>query len=647
MQLQTSTHRKRIILSRGARLAARCLAPAAFMALAGPASADVTIANWDDAWHYDYHVNYMPDLDQRRVGLDNSGNMHCVPTATMNMLAYAAQWGFDSMDPGPGLWQGYDGYYPMTAHIEDLGDLMGTTGDGGTGGTGWRNGLEAWIDGQPLVADHVWKSGNNCPTLSDIVQALEGGRIGCLAYGRYDWEPGFQGALRLTGRTGGHAVTVMHASSDGFFDETLWTRDPADDNPVDVFSQSPFAYRIYSDVLTTQDLQHDPDEDGAFSYFEGTMLEFNPDSDKIRLIDSYMVLRPINGYSYNHVQIAFEGLAGGGWIQSPSNPNWTFNGIDIIGLAPLVGFNDFIAAATLGPDTSQLIPLNRFRNQTDDAVVLPYQAVDVYVDPDGFAYVAGPWQVEKRDNVEIHELLATYTTSDGVSAMAGDDARRALWLYSDAQRTLTMLKQSSLSPAATLEIPAWFPTTPIKDLTVCPESGALWCVFEEDDRLFKLVVDEAGGVFGTTASHPDLVRPVSVTCDDRGRVIASDGEKLHAFKPVLGGAYAKYDDPWYADETVVGAFRVDRSRTNYNPAEHDAPGWNVNVHPDELEPGVSVPDCVGDLDGDGQVGAGDLSVLLAAWGSDNLAADIAPLGGDGVVDQADLATLLAAWGGCP
>lgn len=52
---------------------------------------------------------------------------------------------------------------------------------------------------------------------------------------------------------------------------------------------------------------------------------------------------------------------------------------------------------------------------------------------------------------------------------------------------------------------------------------------------------------------------------------------------------------------------------------------------------------VGDLDGDGTVGASDLSILLGAWGpcTGGCPAD---LDGDGTVDAADLAALLGAWG---
>lgn len=53
------------------------------------------------------------------------------------------------------------------------------------------------------------------------------------------------------------------------------------------------------------------------------------------------------------------------------------------------------------------------------------------------------------------------------------------------------------------------------------------------------------------------------------------------------------------------------------------------------------PPMPGDLDGDGDVDAADLAILLGAWGSSDAAAD---LDGSGAVDAADLALLLGAWG---
>jgi len=50
---------------------------------------------------------------------------------------------------------------------------------------------------------------------------------------------------------------------------------------------------------------------------------------------------------------------------------------------------------------------------------------------------------------------------------------------------------------------------------------------------------------------------------------------------------------------------------------------------------------VGDLDGDGSVGAADLSLLLVAWGTASKTAD---LDGDGDVGASDLSLLLVNWG---
>ncbi len=51
----------------------------------------------------------------------------------------------------------------------------------------------------------------------------------------------------------------------------------------------------------------------------------------------------------------------------------------------------------------------------------------------------------------------------------------------------------------------------------------------------------------------------------------------------------------------------------------------------------------GDLNGDGQVNATDLTALLAAWGGSG----DADINGDGTVDGLDLSELLAQWGATP
>ncbi len=68
--------------------------------------------------------------------------------------------------------------------------------------------------------------------------------------------------------------------------------------------------------------------------------------------------------------------------------------------------------------------------------------------------------------------------------------------------------------------------------------------------------------------------------------------------------------------------------------------------PDQGGDGESeAPACPADVDGDGVVGAADLTSLLAAWGA--CAGCSADLNGDALVGPSDLASLLSAWGMCP
>lgn len=54
--------------------------------------------------------------------------------------------------------------------------------------------------------------------------------------------------------------------------------------------------------------------------------------------------------------------------------------------------------------------------------------------------------------------------------------------------------------------------------------------------------------------------------------------------------------------------------------------------------------CLADLDGDGTVGGGDITVVLGDWGTADATAD---LDGSGTVDGGDITAILGAWGPCP
>jgi hypothetical protein len=77
------------------------------------------------------------------------------------------------------------------------------------------------------------------------------------------------------------------------------------------------------------------------------------------------------------------------------------------------------------------------------------------------------------------------------------------------------------------------------------------------------------------------------------------------------------------------------------------PDVNTNGVPDCCEPGESCTPCPGDVTNGGTVDAADLSILLAAWGTNGQGEFDTDLNGDGLVDGGDLALVLGGWGACP
>ena len=75
------------------------------------------------------------------------------------------------------------------------------------------------------------------------------------------------------------------------------------------------------------------------------------------------------------------------------------------------------------------------------------------------------------------------------------------------------------------------------------------------------------------------------------------------------------------------------------------PGWNI----DDVEIwGMIIPNCPGDLNGDGYVNLSDLSQLLAHYGTSGVGYNEGDIDGDGDVDLSDLSALLSVYGTtCP
>ena len=128
--------------------------------------------------------------------------------------------------------------------------------------------------------------------------------------------------------------------------------------------------------------------------------------------------------------------------------------------------------------------------------------------------------------------------------------------------------------------------------------------------------------------------------DDQDRLVISYQGKTVAFRQTDNFNWVVDPEHPFIDLPVNRRFRMVRSRSNWDPRFQDPP----SQEPDPLVPKLPFePDCLGDLDLDGQVNGADLALLLAAWLEER---SIADLDRSGQVNGADLAILLGAWGLC-
>jgi hypothetical protein len=617
------------------------------------ARADVVAAQWIDQTHFDYQINFMPDLDQKRSGLPGNGSQYCVPTSSMNMLAYAAEWGLDELPPGPGVYTLDVGFGTMTNHIDDLGDLMST--GSGTGNDGFYDGMGDWLNGYPLIHGVWYRTEEWAPKAHDLALIATTGALVSFAYGRFDWEPGFQGVPVIGDYTGGHAVTLMYAHQDGPSDLTLWSRDPADDNPVIHNTQSPWSYRIY-DTVDTTDLQVDWNNDGLLSYVQGTVLEFDPLDDTIRVIDRFYSLHPAFGFSFDTVQLNVANIGGFDFTVKPPNTQFEPPASEI-----------FIDAA-IHPDltgyfviTESTTTANRWvkLGTVVDLIEGEYQTImelplasSLVVGRNRDLYVASGFLLRRLSEengtwieLDSHAWPPTWNFQD----LAYNDNKDELVGLSVSDKKLVVLPPnlgSEVDPVFVYEVPSFIPFADEACMAINPADNSIWFTLPGIDSGFVRRLQISGPeLLHTTFSHPLIVNPTCVDFDDRGHmlVVLADGS-VRDFEPNSQGGWTAVKGGWYFDLQVGPNFKVARSRTNYDPEIH---GQTDQFIPAEELPEIGTPgfDCPGDFDGDLLVGAADLAQLLALWGPCPAPCP-ADLDGDGSVGPVDLATTLARWGSC-
>ncbi len=557
---------------------------------------DVETAAYIDDSNYVYKIVHMPDLDQSRAdggflsGLPGNGNAYCVPTSTVDLMAYIANHGFPEVAPGAGNWQLSSMYQPATDTIEFMGQLMSTHPQDGTNGNGWFIGAWAWIltHGNKFVVNQYSANGNYSPTMTSMTKTALNGSIVNFAYGRYEVTGSFAG-LDVIDRDGGHCVTLSRSLAAGN-SRLLFCRDPAHPNDGNPYAQSQFADRM----LTAQD-RAVTTSSSVYGIKVMTAINYDPENEKHAYLDGYLAIRPKAGYSFQ-----------------PGGPSSSF--IQFIGPWSFLGghssgetsfeFAGLLNDAVIGPDWNSFFTLVSVDDLPVDLCqldLLSGEMIKIADIPDAETMVFGRKRglyVKTQDMLLMVDVMSEDPIQQATDLpvpcdqMCYDDARdEVILLSSEAKKILRYPEDLGAEPH-TSSIPETVPLGGEDLLALNPATGELWILPESSSCLYRLGFDEAGDAIAEMVCLPGISAPTSVDFDDQGHLYVVQGGRPAEFMMSESGAWTQVDDsPWSAYQTD-GPFRMLKSRTNHDPSM-DEPGPQ-HIDPAELVDlvgDVYIPDC--------------------------------------------------------
>ncbi|MGP1346235.1 MAG: hypothetical protein ACTS3F_06155 [Phycisphaerales bacterium] len=651
--------------------AASILATIAATATPAGALANVVRADWFGSFAFDYRIIHMPDFDQRRSfvtgipGLPGNGGMHCVPTCATNLFAYAANHGFPSIPPGNQPWFNTSDqaqYNQITLWIDLLGGSMETDPEDGTGADNQYNAIKSHLGifapGRFTVTQQC-ASGSWSPTTATIAKASIFGGLTCFTYGRYF----ISGSTEINGQTiffvirdGGHCVTLVAADRIlGQTDATIEVRDPNSSDSQ--LAQGAFSTKQY--IGKDEFYARDSSSSDPFllskirtmtriSSADPSIL-FVYTNEKVALIDSYTSIRPKAGYSFTneqippavkiHTPIAF---AGHDAFQPPA---FELNGFSNI--AELVQSPDLQRFAALGTiDGVKGIALVDPIDQSVEPFALNPAYTDIAFGRDRRLYAAIGSGIHRFDLDKPQPTPEISSWPFAIEGIAFDDTRDEIVTIGRFGINFAVRPAACPTcPPTFFQIPPSVPVGPIPSIAVCPETGAYIVFSDASPKAFILARDTTNTLTLLDSIGVDGCTPRSVTAGDDGSIFILCDGSVAEFRHDGSGNWPPVQDSVFAGLTgIAQGFAAEVSRTNFNPAEHDVPGWNNNVLPQDLIPLPPILDCIADLDADRDVDSDDLSILLGSFGNNYLG----DLDVDQDTDSDDLTILLSAFGQpCP
>ncbi|HRQ75107.1 MAG TPA: hypothetical protein PK098_04230 [Phycisphaerales bacterium] len=623
------------------------------------ALADVVHSTYISNIWYHYSIKNMPDLDQRRSpnqasgipGLPANGSMYCVPTATMNLFAYAANHGFPGSLPGPGNYQSQNLYNQTTAAIQLMGFFMGTHPIDGTKTNGWKSGALTWnnlgSNTYPLLISFNGLSGTSFRNLNQMAAAASSGAIVTFNYGRWNVVGTNQFGHKLVERSGGHAVTLRYARRQGNVIDVGY-RDPANGRANSTQSEfattyswvTPMVVDVGSSLFAQLANVHRIDEGSTTTSF--------------RLIESYVAIRPFYGLTFQSATtpiikkiqpISFQGHQTPPVVQIPTLNNKAMLdlALDPDGNAAIVSLRD------LGTNAISLHRVDMLTEEIETITGLQSMKRFVFGRNRDFYGTDGDklYRLSMDNN---WEAVSSASTAGPFNALYYDDATDTLIALN------TMFKGIIRYPASLIDnpqiwiVPGHIPMAGDGSVSVNPVDGNVWFVSAASNHAVRVIPPDpntGGAPFFLLTAIPGVTNPTNIDFDDRGHMFVTFEGKVREFEADANGIWHLVPNALFDSYPVGSRFIVGRSRSFADDADAHDPFFNIN--PDELftPPHAIVIDCPADLNDDRVVDVLDLLILLGNWGACGDAPCLNDLTLDRVVDVLDLLTLLGSWGPCP
>lgn len=548
-----------------------------FLLLSGATAAADTIVY--DGVNYAFQIDNVPDMDQRRSpsrdgvvkGLPNGGNMYCVPTSAVNLLAYVANHGFPNVGPGPGNWEvsppaNLAGYNFMTGTIFLVGFSMGTNPTKGTGSSKKtvELQLETAYPGQFIVVE-VFANQNWSPRARDASRWAIWGAAVNVGMGWYTNADEDQAHMRV----GGHVVTLAEGVDDGNT-RTLGLNDPA---------------RPDDGMITTQ------------SAFVADQTDFHPQT-------QYFCGQDANGFPagcYERTQDRLSFTGSGyldGYLAIFPKYGFTADLGDLVILKPIHFSNrrentvQRIRPAVAG----RIVDLARNPVRLEHTYLVENSdevwALDVLSGQSRkFAKVKSPLRltwggvnetlyVLKHEQLQSFDAKGRRTGNIGLQrpldAIAFDEKNKQMVGYSRAGGKLYRF-DSSLKRESSITIPAEVLGSRGRlGVAVDPDSGEIWSVSEDSRFLHRISISERGGPVVSRILLPEeVIAPTAIQLSAGDIFISASGKVL----PLDASGAVRRSSPFYG--LPAGAsLQIARPFTNFDPTTMIGPAFE-NVLPED------------------------------------------------------------------